>query len=467
MRVSHPKPLYEVLDYHLPIVALKAFEAHEPLLLDSTAQTQGGRYSFMAVSPFHIIECQAGTVWFDGALHTGDFWSFLKEIVQRYPLALVPALPHFQGGLAGFFGYELATTLERLPRVAHDDLHFPDARLGCYDLVIAWDHHLKTCGVFSSGYPAGELQREARARERLKWVKAILSATKAYEASAPALTTTLESNFTALEYQDTVRQIQSLIRAGDIFQANVSQRFECAIPLNFDKVALYHHLSQINPAPFAGFYAFDDHAIVSASPERLVALQEQEVIASPIKGTIARHADPAEDAKRAQWLAQHEKDRAENIMIVDLLRNDLSRVCLPHHVEVPALCAVQAFATVHHLVSTITGKLAPQYDSVDLLKAVFPGGSITGAPKIRAMEIIAALERVVRGPYCGSLGYVGFNGYCDISILIRTFALHQSKLTFHAGGAITLDSDPESEYQETLAKAAALKKTLFETVLCL
>ena len=447
-----PKPLVVQIPYLTPLDVLSHFHHTYPVLLESTLQTQRGRYSFLAVSPFQIVDLSEHADPFDA----------LTFALAQYPLETIPDLPPFQGGIAGMLGYELGTYIEHIPRANGRDQTIPDLLMGLYDVVIAWDHTLQNAFLFSSGYPeTTPSARLKRAQDRLAWAQQALVNVTAYQPlHRPAVASPISSNFTAATYQDTVRRVQEAIRAGDIFQANLTQRFQVDCDGSLDSLALYARLSAINPAPFAGYLAFDDHQIISASPERLVSLHGQRVQACPIKGTIARHPDPRKDQMQAGTLLQSQKDRAENVMIVDLLRNDLSRVCLPGGVAVTKLCQLESFATVHHLVSEIEGLLAPQQNAIDVIKAVFPGGSITGAPKIRAMEIIADLEGIQRGPYCGSMGYIGFNGDMDLSILIRTFVKDATSLTFHAGGAITLDSDPLLEYQESCLKAEALKRAI-------
>ena len=246
----------------------------------------------------------------------------------------------------------------------------------------------------------------------------------------------------------------------DIFQANLSQRFQADLPPGLDAWGLYRRLRARNPAPFAAYLDTGAVQIASASPERFLELRGRQVETRPIKGTRPRGATPAEDLALGQELLASAKDRAENVMIVDLLRNDLSRVCRDHTVLTPEICVLESFATVHHLVSTVTGELRPGLDAVDLLRATFPGGSITGAPKIRAMEIIAELEPTARGPYCGAIGWMGADGWMDTSITIRTFAIKDGRVAFQAGGGIVADSDPAAEYEETLAKARALLESL-------
>jgi para-aminobenzoate synthetase component 1 len=272
----------------------------------------------------------------------------------------------------------------------------------------------------------------------------------------------LRSTFTHRGYLDAVARVREYIIAGDIFQANLSQRFQCAlIEPPFD---LYRRLRRRNPAPFAAYLGFADISILSASPERFLRLDQQNrlVETRPIKGTRPRGLGPMHDAALGRALAESAKDRAENVMIVDLLRNDLSRVCRPGTVRVPELFALEHHPTVHHLVSTVLGELAPGASAVDLIRATFPGGSITGAPKVRAMEIIAELEPLQRGVYCGSIGYISATGAMDTSIVIRTYLALGGQIYFQAGGGIVADSDVELEYRETLDKARALIETLVE-----
>jgi para-aminobenzoate synthetase component 1 len=274
------------------------------------------------------------------------------------------------------------------------------------------------------------------------------------------VTTRIASNFTRGGYEAVVQQVVDYILAGDIFQANLSQRFLADLPAELDGWSLYRRLRTRNPAPFAAYLRTGEVEIVSASPERFLKLADRRVETRPIKGTRPRGSTPEEDRRLGEELLASAKDRAENVMIVDLLRNDLSRVCRDHTVLTPEICALESFATVHHLVSTVTGELRPGLDPVDLLRATFPGGSITGAPKIRAMEIIAELEPTQRGPYCGAIGWLGGDGWMDTSITIRTYAIKDRRVAFQAGGGIVADSDPAAEYDETLDKARALIEAL-------
>jgi para-aminobenzoate synthetase component I len=273
----------------------------------------------------------------------------------------------------------------------------------------------------------------------------------------PALA--LRSSFTHAGYLDAVARVREYVFAGDIFQANLSQRFEA--PLTEPPWTLYRRLRTRNPGPFAAFLDYPEVAVLSASPERFLRVKEDgRVETRPIKGTRPRGLGPEHDAALGQALTESAKDRAENLMIVDLMRNDLSRVCAPGTVRVPELFAIEKYATVHHLVSTVIGTLAAGRDPLDLLRAAFPGGSITGAPKVRAMEIIAELEPVQRGIYCGTIGYWSVTGALDTSIAIRTAQVLGDRIYFGAGGAIVADSDPVQEYRETLDKARGMIETL-------
>lgn len=443
---------------HYPLVAEIPFVDPESLIqvcpreglifLDSRAtDLTRGRYSFLGILPFEIIKIAPE--------ENSHFFEVLKTKMAAYSLSNIEGLPPFQGGVAGMLGYELGHCLEKLPPRRLRDNPFPEALVGFYDLVFAWDYLLQRAWIFSSG-----LHAKARLEQALTFVE------QAKEVALPRRFTlasdAITSTFTQATYEEAVRTVKEYIRAGDIFEANISQCFSTAWPSERDPFDLYRILHKINPAPFSAYFQYQDFAIISASPERFLKLTEGKVETRPIKGTRPRHADPLIDNQYADALRHSEKDRAENIMIVDLMRNDLSRVCLPHSVKVKQLCEVESFPSVHHLVSAIEGTLQPGLHAIDLIKATFPGGSITGAPKIRAMEIIHEIEPYVRGPYCGSMGYIGFNGDLDLSITIRTIVKSGERLTYQVGGAVTMDSDPEEEYRETLVKAASMQRALIE-----
>lgn len=446
------------------------------LFLDSASDpTRLGQYSFLAAAPVAVIRNRGRRASGPGALEE------LRARLAPHRTTPVAGLPPFQGGAAGYIAYDFGEVLERLPAPRYDDLAVDDLVFGIYDWVIAWDHRAGRAWLISTGLPpeAGAPATAARAKERLAWVRRQLAGpssgaggrtrvARAVQHPAPAFPLSgfehaaeigLRSSFTHRGYLDAVTRVREYIVAGDIFQANLSQRLDA--PLEEDPWHLYRRLREVNPAPFAAYLEFDGVQVASASPERFLRLDPDGTVETrPIKGTRPRGLSPLHDAALSRSLQESDKDRAENLMIVDLLRNDLSRVCAPGSVRVPELFALERYRTVHHLVSTVVGTLRPGCDATDLLAATFPGGSITGAPKVRAMEIIAELEPSRRGVYCGSIGYLSVTGAMDTSIVIRTFLALGGRAYFSVGGGIVADSDPESEYQETLDKARALITTL-------
>jgi para-aminobenzoate synthetase component 1 len=457
------------------------------LLLDSVASPERlGRHSFLTADPAVVVRSKNGRTE-RADQRSGGRWSHIasdpldavRELLAPYATAPLPGLPPFQGGVAGYLGYDWGTQLERIPRPRYDDLAVPDVLLGLYDWVIAWDHLEARAWIISTGLPDRGGARRAAAR--LAWVRGRLEgrgvappghtvgrSSRAARQRAPSYPVTdtpaaaeigLHSNFTRDGYLAAVARVVEYIHAGDLFQANLSQRLE--VKLAEPPLALYRRLRQLNPAPFAAYFDCGDVIVASSSPERFLRVHEgRGVEARPIKGTRPRGVGPEHDAALGLALTESEKDRAENVMIVDLLRNDLSRVCLPGTVRAPELFSLEHYATVHHLVSTVVGQLAPEYDVVDLLRAAFPGGSITGAPKIRAMQIIAELEPTQRAVYCGSLGYLSRTGALDTSIAIRTYLILGDDVYFQVGGGIVADSDPEQEYWETLHKGQGLVAAL-------
>jgi para-aminobenzoate synthetase component 1 len=399
--------------------------------LDSSARGPHGRYSFLTADP--VARVGPG----------GDPLTAARALLAPHRRPALEGLPPFQGGIAGYLSYEWGAEQERV-RPARRERDAADAGLGLYDWVIAWDH------------VAGRAWIVAWSDERLVWVEERLRAPytrRAFPRLDPPLAPS--SNFARHEYEAAVARIRDYIAAGDVYQVNLAQRFETTFagaPLE-----LYRRLRARSAAPFGAYLALDGVVIASISPERFVRVDAGSgVEARPIKGTRPRGASSTEDAALARALTESEKDRAENVMIVDLLRNDLGKVCRPGTVAVPELCALESHPTVHHLVSTVTGELREGADAFDLLRAAFPGGSVTGAPKIRAMEIIAELERAPRGVYCGAIGYISASGAMDMNIPIRTVTLQGGIASFHAGAGIVWDSDPAAEYDETLAKARAL-----------
>lgn len=349
----------------------------------------------------------------------------------------------FIGGALGLFGYDLGRRFERLPVQAAADIAVPDMAVGIYDWALLRN-------VATGDWQLVHWGDEAGLANRLAW----LEQQQAKPAPAFALQGSWQSNMSRAEYGEKFARIQEYLAAGDCYQINLTQRFSA--PYQGDEWQAYCLLATANKAPFSAFIRLPESALLSLSPERFLLLDGRHIETKPIKGTRPRHPDPAIDRQVAQELAQADKDRSENLMIVDLLRNDIGRVSLPGSVSVPHLFAVESFPAVHHLVSTIHGELDARWQGVDLLRACFPGGSITGAPKIRAMEIIEELEPQRRNAYCGSIGYLSQHGRMDTSICIRTLIAEAGRLHCWAGGGIIADSDADSEYQETYDKVARI-----------
>ncbi len=472
--VTQTGALVTALDWLDPCASFSGFADQPFALWFDSADTAhpAGRYSYIAVAPFETISIKQGQL--DGMpvepfdhlkmrlAHYQEDWDDLPDNIKNQ-------LTPFKGGVGGYFGYDLAQGLEQLPPpiapYAIDDAGLPDLMAGLYDVVLAFDHHAQNCFLLSSGFPETKAALRAhRARQRRDWLcekLAGIPAAPAHEPlSFPTLETPPQSPLSAEDYQSRVQKIIDYIYAGDIFQANLAHRFTAKLNAQDSAFAFYKRLRHVSAAPFAGFFQLGDWALASASPERFLSCDKEMVEARPIKGTRPRQKDPQADKALAEELRTDQKERAENIMIVDLLRNDISKVCTEGSIEVPSLCAVESFPNVHHLVSIIQGRLKPDAGATDLLKACFPGGSITGAPKIRAMEIIAELENNCRGPYCGALSFIGFDGVMDSNITIRTPIISGQNISFQVGGGITAQSQPEAEYRETLHKAEGILRAL-------
>ena len=461
------------------------------LFLDSAlTESHLGRYSFLTADPFAWVCSKRDKIYVSGlrGLPAGaDPFAMVAELLARFASPALPGLPPFQGGAAGLLGYDLCHHLERLPRPRCDDFAVPDLALGFYDWVVAFDHEAVRAWIISTGLPEIEGRgRRQRGQRRLAKVKRWLACgprgtafpgrravqRAGWEAHPTNLALHwpvagldgLTSNFKQADYLASVRRAIEYIHAGDCFQVNLAQRL--LYPAVLSPTEVFRRLRLCNSAPFAGYFDLGEFIVASASPERFVRVGyggreiPDEVEARPIKGTRPRGRSPGEDSARVDELRHSAKDRAENVMIVDLLRNDLGRVCRYGSVRVPAVCRVETYRYVHHLVSEVCGRLRPGLGPVDLLRAAFPGGSVTGAPKIRAMEIIAELEPTARGPYCGSLGYIGFDGAMDTNILIRTFTIGKGFIQFPVGGGIVADSVPEKEYEETWHKAEGMLRAL-------
>ncbi len=464
-------PLIEEIDTKLsPLDAFELFRGEQfSFFLDSGMDAQKlGRYSFIGSNPFLVLSSRGREITLgrgtDRSQLDGNPFDVLGHLLEAYRLDSRSSPVPFTGGAVGYFSYDLCHFIERLPGTAVDDLKLPECYFGFYDLVLAFDNLQGKSYIISTGFPeSGEAERMERAIKRLNEVKDKLSGVPASGAgvgvpskpeSSPLEPVTLTGGFTHEEYVAAVEKARQYIIAGDIFEVNLSQRFKAE--LSTTPYELYRRLRQINPAPFACYLGFDEVAVVSASPERFLRVQGDWVETRPIKGTRPRGKTPEADKALAEELLNSPKDRAENIMIVDLERNDLGRVCRFGTVKVTELAILEVFPTVFHLTSTVVGRLREGKNSIDLLKATFPGGSITGAPKVRTMEIIDELEPTKRSVYTGSIGYLSFNGDLDLNIAIRTFLVKGREAYFQVGGAVVYDSDPEAEYQETLDKARAL-----------
>jgi para-aminobenzoate synthetase component 1 len=465
------EPLIEALPRpHPPLALFEAIrERPGAFLLDSAMVSKRiGRYSFVGCDPFLAMRSKGRQIELatEGGVQTmrGSPFRVIGDLMRRFRVAGAPEAPPLAGGAVGYLGYDLRHFIERLPALAVDDVGIADCCLGFYDWVVAFDHFTGRAFLVSTGLPeTGADRRRLRAQSRLAEARRLLSAAPAEaEPSAAAVGRAgcggWESNFSRADYLGAVRRTIDYIAAGDIFQANISQRLSSEIATS--PWTLYRRLRAINPAPFAAYLDCGDPIIVSASPERFLRVTGRRVETRPIKGTRPRGRTPFDDRRLASELLASAKDRAEHVMIVDLERNDLGRVCKYGSVRVSELAALETYATVFHLTSTVNGRLLPGKTPVDLLRASFPGGSITGAPKVRAMEIIDELEPTTRGVYTGGIGYLSFTGDVDLNIVIRTFVITGGRAYFQVGGGIVADSDPEAEYQETLDKAKALIEAL-------
>ena len=465
-------PLVRSLGVRDPLAALRALSGLPHAFLPHSSLTDDrGRWSFFGADPFALH--RAGS--YDVAVSD---WRALAARVRSEDPADPPA--PFSGGVVGYWAYDFGRRLERLPAHSADDLGLPDFVLGFYDVVGACDHRSGEAWLFSSGLPLEGPSRREHAARRLDRFTRILDRAAPEpgrrvsigggESAGARLVSGpdgVSSTFSAGGYRRAVEKVKQHIRRGDIYQANLSRRWSVPLgvvdPGSFG-LELLSTLATCSPAPFAAYFNAGDHEVASASPERFLELRGQRVEARPIKGTRPRGAGPIEDARLAAELLASVKDRAENVMIVDVLRNDMGRVCETGSIEVPSLCALETYPQVFHLTSTVTGVLRERLDAFDLLHACFPGGSITGAPKIRAIEILDGLEPVRRHLYTGSLGYVDWRGDADWNIAIRTALLTRRVLHFAAGGGITADSDPEAERLETLHKAEGIRRALSLTL---
>lgn len=418
-------------------------------ILDSAMDKQKlGRYSFISSNPFKILKYKNTK---ENPLDN------LQSELNKYKVENNTHLP-FIGGAVGYLSYDLGNYIEKLPKTAVDDTNIYDLYFGFYNWVIVIDHLENKTYIAT---PNLDIEKE---NEIIEYIEKRINKSEingidsiCYEEKSVERTK-LTSNFTKNEFENAVRKVQDYIRQGDIYQANLTQRFNGKTTLS--SYELYRDLRRFSPAPFGAFLNFEDSHILSNSPERFIKCIDRKIETRPIKGTRPRGKDKEEDLKLQEELKNSEKDRAELLMIVDLERNDIGKISKIGTVKVPELFVIEPYANVNHLVATVVGELDDNKDCIDVIKATFPGGSITGAPKIRSMEIIDELEPTQRNIYTGSIGYIGFNGDMDLNIAIRTIIKKDENVYFQVGGGMTWDSNPEDEYQETLDKAKSIMKAL-------
>ena len=442
------------------------------LLRSSLFDSAQARYSFVCVRPFLTFRsfgsrCEL-SVDNQTSEQFGDPWHLLDGLMARYELLEELDLPFPLGGCFGYWGYDLKNFVEpKLSRRAVNDLELPDSHVGFYDSLVVFDHRLDKTWVVSTGLHSDGSRDSGRAQAQLDWWTAIFDAEPAVAAMPAALRESnlsnlspgpLESSFTRPDFIAAVERAQRYIRAGDIYQVNLAQRL--SVPAPCDAWSFFRRLNAVSPAPFSGYLDCGDMQLASSSPELFLRLSGSHIQTRPIKGTRPRSADPMRDAQLTYELQTSAKEMAELVMITDLLRNDLGRVCEYGSVQVPELVRLERYPQVQHLVSTVEGSLRADVTHFAALARCFPGGSITGAPKIRAMDIIDELEPVTRGPYTGCLGYLGFNRESQLNIVIRTAVFRGERAYFHVGAGIVADSSPDAEYEETMAKAAGFLTAL-------
>lgn len=441
-----------------PLELLERLRPEEcPVFLDSAGPPRElARYSCLAWQPFAALRCRDGRS--EVSLAEGREIPYpdhpleaLRHLFRRFALDRSGVSLPFAGGGIGWFAYDLGRWIERLPAAPADDLRFPDLWFGLYDSLVAWDHAKGEALACACEWEGGRSLQESVAE-----VERVLA--RPGRVSAPASVRNLRADHTRESYAEAVRRAKEHIFAGDIYQVNLSQRFDAEA--EGPALAIYRRLRECNPAPFAAFLSTPEGEVLSSSPELFLRIDGRRVETRPIKGTRPRFGEAEADERARGELLASEKDRAELTMIIDLERNDLHRVCETGTVRVPRLYGLEEYATVFHLVSTVEGTLREGIDVADCLRAAFPGGSITGAPKIRAMEIISQLERSARSVYSGSIGWIGFDGDAALNIAIRTLLRAGDRLSFRLGGGIVADSDPDAEYEETLHKGRGILRAL-------
>ncbi|MGX5492107.1 aminodeoxychorismate synthase component I [Bacillus thuringiensis] len=416
---------------------------------------RGGRYNIVGLNPVAVIQGKGEKLHISESgketIKRGNPLDLMKEYMEKWKTDYNPEYPPFQGGAIGYFSYDCIRYIEKLPSLAEDDLNIPDIYFLLFDDVFVYDQKEKLLWIITH-----YVDKHAEAEERLNewkdlWVAEVPEVTMPFERPKKKNEAVA---FTETGFMKAVECIQEYIGAGDVFQVNLSTRQERTLQTH--PLEIYTSLREINPSPYMGYLELGDFQIVSGSPELLIKKQGTEVSTRPIAGTRSRGADEQEDEELARELIENEKERAEHVMLVDLERNDLGRVCKYGTVEVDEFMVIEKYSHVMHIVSNVRGEVEEDKDAFDLVKAVFPGGTITGAPKIRTMEIIEELEPVRRGIYTGSIGWIGYSGDTELNIVIRTLLAKDGKAHVQAGAGIVIDSNPENEYKESLKKAIAL-----------
>jgi anthranilate synthase component I len=464
-------PVYrEILgDLETPVAAYKKLRSREPSFLLESVEggEKWGRFSFLGFKPSLLFQVQQREASLErrGVLEILDPgcepFEHLRRVLAEFRAAPAPELPRFWGGLVGFLGYDMVRYIERLPELT-PRLAMPEARLMLADRLLIFDNLRQTIKVVVLVHRRPDLPIQQQYDEAVADIHEIISRLRqpapSGETAAAAGRLHLEPNLSRDEFEAMVGRAKEYIAAGDVIQVVLSQCFKT--PLQGDPLDLYRALRCINPSPYMFYLHLGDLQVVGASPEILVRLEGRQIVYRPIAGTRHRGQTPEEDQALEQELLADPKERAEHIMLVDLGRNDVGRVAAIGSVQVPELFTVERYSHVMHIVSQVEGELAPGEDGISLLKATFPAGTVTGAPKVRAMEIIEELEPTRRGPYAGAVGYLGFTGNLDFCITIRSFTVHQGQVYLQVGAGVVADSDPAREYQETVNKAMALMRAL-------
>lgn len=486
VEVNGIPPLAAEIPYIPPDILYPVFSGANSFLLESVKGPENiARYSFIGFDPYLTFKVKDGAVEITAkgkkAVSSVPPLARLKSLVDAYRQAPLKSLPPFQGGAVGLLSYDFVRYFEKLPKAARDDLQIPDAHFLMIDKLIAFDHLDKKAWIVvcpgardtELGYGDVDVdwaEKYDEAEQEIEKISSEVQKCRSTEVTPPFSSpwqgedrrgsiSSLKHGLSKKQYMEIVKRAKEYIAAGDIFQANISLRVSADIG-DIKPWSLYKILRSINPSPFAGYIDFGDYQIVSSSPERLLKVKGGVIETRPIAGTRPRGRDMKEDELMRSELLLNEKERAEHIMLIDLERNDIGRVSDYGSVHVDELMITEDYSHVIHIVSNVKGNLASGKNCFDAIKAAFPGGTITGVPKVRCMEIIDELEPVSRGPYTGSFGYIGFSGSMDLNIIIRTFVIKDGFAYVQAGAGIVADSDPEKEYYESLKKAEALIRTL-------